>query len=124
MTIAVAQISPRRLVPQVTRSPLLVLLGIVLSSVILAQFLPFLDKWPTEWIIPARIWVTDFFAWFAALAKPVTRALSWLLSQPLAFVEALLYRWPEDDVHLVVLLNTEAGLVGEVRDAMITAWRG
>jgi CubicO group peptidase (beta-lactamase class C family) len=39
-------------------------------------------------------------------------------------VEALLHRWPEDDVHLVVLLNTEAGLASEVRDAMVAAWRG
>ncbi len=100
MTIAVAQSSPRRLVPGVTGSALLVLVGIIVVSVILARFLPFLDKWPTEWIVPARAWVTDFFAWFAAFAKPVTRALSWLLAQPLAFVEALLYRgwltwkWP------------------------------
>jgi CubicO group peptidase (beta-lactamase class C family) len=39
-------------------------------------------------------------------------------------VEALAYRWPEDDVHLVVLVNTEVGLAVEVRDAMIAAWRG
>jgi len=39
-------------------------------------------------------------------------------------VEALVYRWPEEDVHLVVLINTEVGLVLEVRDAMIAAWRG
>jgi hypothetical protein len=39
-------------------------------------------------------------------------------------VEALAYRWPEEDVHLVVLINTEVGLVLDVRDAMIAAWRG
>jgi len=39
-------------------------------------------------------------------------------------VGALLHRWPEEDVHLVVLVNTEVGLAGEVRDAMIAAWRG
>lgn len=39
-------------------------------------------------------------------------------------VEALVHRWPEDDVHLVVLVNTEVGLAGEVRDLMIAAWRG
>jgi CubicO group peptidase (beta-lactamase class C family) len=39
-------------------------------------------------------------------------------------VEALVYRWPEDDAHLVVLVNTEVGLAVEVRDAMIAAWRG
>jgi CubicO group peptidase (beta-lactamase class C family) len=39
-------------------------------------------------------------------------------------VEALLHRWPEDDVHLAVLVNAEVGLAGEVRDAMVAAWRG
>jgi hypothetical protein len=39
-------------------------------------------------------------------------------------VEALLHRWPEEDVHLVVLLNAEVGLAPEVRDAMVAAWRG
>ncbi len=39
-------------------------------------------------------------------------------------VEALVHRWPEDDVHLVVLINTEVGLASEVRDAMVAAWRG
>ena len=42
------------------------------------QFFPFLDKWPAEWVVPVRDWVTDFFAWFAAIAKPVTRAIAWL----------------------------------------------
>jgi CubicO group peptidase (beta-lactamase class C family) len=39
-------------------------------------------------------------------------------------VEALVYRWPEEDVHLVVLINTEVELAGEVRDVMFAAWRG
>ena len=39
-------------------------------------------------------------------------------------VEALVHRWPEEDVHLVVLINAEVGLAGEVRDAMVAAWRG
>ena len=39
-------------------------------------------------------------------------------------VEALVHRWPEHDVHLVVLLNTELELAVEVRQAMIDAWQG
>jgi CubicO group peptidase (beta-lactamase class C family) len=39
-------------------------------------------------------------------------------------VEALVHRWPDDDVHLVVLCNTEDGFAGPVRDRMIAAWRG
>ena len=39
-------------------------------------------------------------------------------------VAVIVNRWPEEDVNLVVLCNIEDGLVGEVRDAMVAAWRG
>ena len=39
-------------------------------------------------------------------------------------VEAFALRWPDDDVHLVILLNKEAGLAVEVREAITDAWRG
>ena len=39
-------------------------------------------------------------------------------------VEVLVHRWPDADVHLAVLCNTEGGLAGEVRDLLIEAWRG
>jgi CubicO group peptidase (beta-lactamase class C family) len=39
-------------------------------------------------------------------------------------VEAFVHRWPEQDAHLVVLINTEVGLAGEVWDAITAAWRG
>ncbi|HET7735506.1 MAG TPA: serine hydrolase domain-containing protein [Nocardioidaceae bacterium] len=38
-------------------------------------------------------------------------------------VEALVHRFPDDDANLVVLCNME-GLAGEVRDAVMKAWRG
>jgi glycine betaine/proline transport system permease protein len=73
---------------------------LVVAALLLARLFPFLDKWPAEWIVPVRAWVTDLFAWLAVILKPATRAVSWLLAQPLALVEALLYRgilawkWP------------------------------
>jgi glycine betaine/proline transport system permease protein len=76
------------------------LLVVVVAGVLAAKFVPVLDKWPADFVIPARDWVTAAFAWFAVVAKPVTRAISWVLAQPLAFAEALLYRglpdfgWP------------------------------
>ena len=39
-------------------------------------------------------------------------------------VEALVHRWPQEDLHLVVLVNAGIGLADEVRDAMVAAWRG
>ena len=73
---------------------------LVLATVLVAQMVPMLDKWPADAVLPFRAWVTDGFAWFAAAAKPATRAIAWVLSQPLAFTEALLFRgvlawkWP------------------------------
>lgn len=87
-------VTPRRL-------PLpIIILGVVILGVAAAQVFPVLNSWPQELVVPVRGWVTEFFVWFAATAKPVTRALSWLLAQPLNLVEALLYRgvpalkWP------------------------------
>ena len=68
------------------------LLIVVVAGVLAAKFVPVLDKWPADFVIPVRDWVTAAFAWFAVVAKPVTRAISWVLAQPLAFAEALLYR--------------------------------
>lgn len=68
------------------------LLGFAVISILISKFVPPLDDWPAEWLVPVRVWVTDFFAWLSAVAKPVTRAIAWLLSQPLALVETLLYR--------------------------------
>jgi glycine betaine/proline transport system permease protein len=69
-----------------------ILLLIIVTGVAAAWLYPPLARWPDAWVIPLRAWVTDGFAWFAATAKPVTRAISWLLSWPLWFAEALLYR--------------------------------
>ncbi len=67
-------------------------ISFALISILISKFIPPLDDWPAEWLVPVRVWVTDFFVWFSAFAKPVTRAISFLLAQPLAAVEALLYR--------------------------------
>ncbi len=83
-------------VPQALRTPRfslpLVVAIIVITGVTAAWAFPPLARWPNEWAIPFRDWVTQGFAWFAAVAKPITRGLSWLLSWPLWFAEALLFR--------------------------------
>jgi glycine betaine/proline transport system permease protein len=86
---------------------LLAALVIVFLSVGLAYVIPWSAHWPTEWLVPARRWTTEFFAWLGQEAslglftvKDLTRFISWLLSLPLALTEALLYRgvlawrWP------------------------------
>ena len=69
-----------------------IILAIIVAGVLAASAFPFLSSWPEDWVIPVRSWVTDGFAWFSVVAKPLTRALSWILAQPLALVEALLFR--------------------------------
>lgn len=83
------------------RMPLgLVVLAVVAAGAALAMEIPQLQTWPAEWVIPVRQWVTDFFAWFAATAKPVTRVISSILALPLWLAEALLvrgiptFKWP------------------------------
>jgi glycine betaine/proline transport system permease protein len=76
------------------------MIAVLVLLAIAAQLVPVLDKWPDSLIVPVKGWVTQFFAWFAAAAKPVTRVIAWCLAQPLNLVEALLYRgipawkWP------------------------------
>lgn len=82
--------------PQLAPAPRLPLHIVVLIIVVLgiaaAWVWPPFARWPMEWSIPFRDWVTQGFVWFSAAAKPVTRALAWLLSWPLWFSEALLFR--------------------------------
>jgi glycine betaine/proline transport system permease protein len=91
------------------------LVGFALISILVSKFLPPLDQWPQEWLVPARAWVTDFFAWFSAVAKPATRAISWVLSLPLNLAETLLFRgvpnwqWPPLPWPVIVL---GTGLLG------------
>ncbi len=107
--------------PQASRiAPVLLLFSVVvLVSVAVALALPAFDTWPAEWVVPARQWVTAFFAWFSAVAKPVTRAIAWLLLQPLALVEALLFRgvpaWKQPPLPWVLIV---AGV------AMLGHWLG
>jgi len=85
---------------RISPAPLLWILAILVICLALAPALPFLRTWPAEWVVPAKDWITAAFAWFAQYAKPVTRTISWILAQPLALVEALLFRgvlawkWP------------------------------
>lgn len=83
---SVSERGPSRLSLPVT------IIVIVILGVMAAWLYPPLAHWPDTLIVPFRNWVTDGFSWLSGMAKPVTRALSWLLSWPLWFVEALLFR--------------------------------
>ena len=88
--------TPAMSAPRGATSPapnLAVILAIIFVGGALAAWaLPMLARWPDAWTIPVRSWVTDGFAWLSVFAKPATRALSWILAQPLALAEAILFR--------------------------------
>jgi glycine betaine/proline transport system permease protein len=79
----------------------------VALSLIAARYAPWTADWPSAWVIPARLWITDFFSWLGKDAslglftvRGLTRAIAWLLSLPLSLTEGLLFRgvlaydWP------------------------------
>jgi len=104
---------------------LLLFIVVVLVSVAVALALPAFDTWPAEWIVPVRQWVTAFFAWFSAVAKPVTRAIAWVLLQPLALVEALLFRgvpaWKQPPLPWVLIV-AGAAILGHWLGGRRLAW--
>jgi glycine betaine/proline transport system permease protein len=67
-----------------------------LLAVVVSHYFPITDRLPDEYIIPFRGWITDFFAWFSEIAKPVTRSIASILSLPLRFVEIILFRGVEE----------------------------
>ncbi|MCX7349327.1 MAG: ABC transporter permease subunit [Alphaproteobacteria bacterium] len=86
-----AMTAPQLAPPPRLSLPMVVVIIIVLG-VAAAWAWPPLARWPNEWAIPFRDWVTQGFIWFSTAVKPATRALSWLLSWPLWLAEALLFR--------------------------------
>lgn len=72
----------------------------VIALCIAAKYtLPWTDRWPEAWVIPLKAWVTQFFAWLGSEAtlglftvKELTRFISLMLSYPLYWAEALLFR--------------------------------
>ena len=113
-----AMAAPRAIAPPRISLPLIVVL-IILAGTAAAWLLPPLARWPDEWIVPVRTWVTDGFVWFSAIAKPVTRAISWLLSWPLWLVESFLYRgFPALGLHPLPWVATVGGT------AILAHWAG
>ena len=55
--------------------------------------------WPTDWVIPVKRWISEFFRWLDKEAtfglftvKELTRSVAWLLKQPLIWSEYLLWK--------------------------------
>ncbi len=85
------------------------------------QGLPFFDQWYTEWVLPIKIWITDYFRWLDKEAhftfftmKEQTRAFSWVLKQPLIWSEFLLWKGAKPPAMLPIIWMMLAAVMAVV----------
>lgn len=71
----------------------------ILVALAISALWPAASQWPTEFVIPIKVWISDFFRWLDKEAslyfftvKDATRSFSWLLKQPLIWSEYLLWK--------------------------------
>jgi len=74
----------------------LAVIAFFIASIVIGKTILPLAIWPETWIVPFRTWLTDGFAVFAAVIKPLTRTLSFAMAQPLHLTEILLFRGVRD----------------------------
>ena len=99
MTVAVAH-APVGTEGSARRISFLSMALIVIALAVAGKYIiPFTDRWPEEWVIPLKSWLTQFFAWLGNEAsvglftvKELTRFISLVLSYPLYWAEVLLFR--------------------------------
>lgn len=101
MSVTAAPLAKRSSLPAVGgwTSLVLALAAIVAASLLAKYAIPALDVWPDAWVLPAKKWITDFFAWLGSEAslglftvKELTRFLSLVISYPLHWAEVALFR--------------------------------
>ena len=70
-------------------------LGIALH--LYEELTPFLVKYPRDWIIPLRFWISDLMQWLIKdfdlgffTFKELTRSIAWILEWPLSVANSLL----------------------------------
>ena len=74
-------------------------LAVVIVGAALAFLFDWANVWPTEWVVPIKVWISDLFRWLDKEAtlglftvKQFTRTISWALKQPLLWSEYLLWK--------------------------------
>ena len=73
--------------------------GIIAVSIVLALLWDGAQRWPEDWVVPLKAWITDFFNWLGKEAgigdykvRDLTRAIAGVLKVPLKWTEYFLYR--------------------------------
>lgn len=61
------------------------------------EYLPWAAKYPRDWVVPLRVWISGFMKWLINSAdlglftfKELTRSIAWLLTWPLEAADGLL----------------------------------
>lgn len=79
--------------------PTLLCLGVIIVGVVLSGQFEFLARWPEQWFVPVKSWVSQFFDWLVKdvsfglfTFKDVTRAIAAVLEWPLYVTEVVLFR--------------------------------
>jgi glycine betaine/proline transport system permease protein len=74
------------------------IVAVTVICLLAAEFIPGANLYPAEGVIPVKKWVSQFFEWLMkevaigpVTVRDITRGISWLLSWPIAWVEALLF---------------------------------
>jgi len=91
----------------------------VAAAYVLASVWSPADHWPAEWVIPIKVWISDFFRWLDKDAtfglftvKQLTRGFAWVLKQPLVWSEYLFFKGAKAYQFLPVLWLTIAAVTG------------
>ncbi|NNE25152.1 MAG: ABC transporter permease subunit [Rhizobiales bacterium] len=71
----------------------------IVAGLAIASVLDWAWLWPQDWIVPIKVWLSEFFAWLDKRAtfglftvKQLTRSIAWMLKQPLIWSEYLLWK--------------------------------
>ncbi len=111
---------------------LLVAIGITL---VLSLIWDWTRDWPNEWIVPVKRWISEFFRWLDKEAtfglftvKQLTRAVSWLLKQPLIWSEYLLWKGAKPFAFLpifwIAVASIAALVAHRLRGGRMAFWVG
>lgn len=86
----------------------LLALFVGIICLVLEQFVPWIIKWPTEWVLPLTDWVGSVLNWLIEHIKPAARAFSNLLNYPMSWTNYALVHtpWP-----IIIGLTTTLGWI-------------
>jgi glycine betaine/proline transport system permease protein len=86
--------------------------GIVaVATVLLRGDLPWLMRYPADWVIPFSDWINAFMNWFVPNVKWLFRALNWLLTWPMVWLRELLnwLPWPATVAAITIAAYVASG---------------